>query len=225
MSLEAIGRAAGRHPSTVGYWLTKHGLEAVGRDRHAAKERVGRDVLEALVAEGLTIEGIALRLGVADTTARNWLKKNGLRTHRGQRRNALDESRRSGSRDVEARCSTHGLTRHVVIASERRLRCAKCRSQAVSRRRRKVKEILISEAGGNCILCGYDRNAAALHFHHLDPKTKSFSLGVRGITRSLEKLRAEARKCVLLCANCHAEVEVGAVQLSVKSVPPMRDPK
>jgi hypothetical protein len=28
---------------------------------------------------------------------------------------------------------------------------------------------------------------------------------------ALERLRAEARKCVLLCANCHAEVEAGMV--------------
>jgi hypothetical protein len=29
------------------------------------------------------------------------------------------------------------------------------------------------------------------------------------MTRSLAILREEARKCVLLCANCHAEVEAG----------------
>jgi hypothetical protein len=36
-----------------------------------------------------------------------------------------------------------------------------------------------------------------------------FHLSLRGVTRSLEKLREEARKCVLLCATCHAEVEAG----------------
>ena len=30
----------------------------------------------------------------------------------------------------------------------------------------------------------------------------------------LEKLRAEARKCVLLCSNCHAEVESGTASIS-----------
>jgi hypothetical protein len=33
------------------------------------------------------------------------------------------------------------------------------------------------------------------------------------VTRALDAARAEARKCVLLCSNCHAEVEAGAVQL------------
>jgi len=91
----------------------------------------------------------------------------------------------------------------------------------VARRRRKVKEILIDEAGGACAICGYARHAAALQFHHVDPTTKSFGLGVRGITRSLEALRAEAMKCVLLCANCHVELEVGAVDLPVKSPAPV----
>jgi hypothetical protein len=54
---------------------------------------------------------------------------------------------------------------------------------------------------------------AALQFHHLDPATKHFSLGRKGVARSLEKARAEAQKCLLLCANCHAEVEAGVLGL------------
>jgi hypothetical protein len=76
-----------------------------------------------------------------------------------------------------------------------------------------VKEILVSEAGGKCRLCGYSRSLAALHFHHLDPGGKRFSLGREGITRSLAEMREEAEKCVLLCANCHAEVEAGIVTI------------
>jgi len=82
------------------------------------------------------------------------------------------------------------------------------------RRRRKVKAILIAEAGGRCRLCGYDGHPAALQFHHLDANGKRFSLSQQGVSRSLERARAEARKCVLLCANCHAEVEAGARELS-----------
>ncbi len=75
--------------------------------------------------------------------------------------------------------------------------------------RRKVKAQLIEEAGGRCVLCGYDRYPGALQFHHLDPESKEFGLGLRGVARSLDRCRAEARKCALLCANCHAEVEGG----------------
>ncbi len=55
----------------------------------------------------------------------------------------------------------------------------------------------------------YARCAAALEFHHLDPHDKEFSLAVGGVTRSLDRMRAEAKKCVLLCATFHAEVEAG----------------
>jgi hypothetical protein len=79
--------------------------------------------------------------------------------------------------------------------------------------RRRAKRRLIEAAGGRCVICGYDRYEKALHFHHLDPATKSFGLAMRGQTRAFAKTLAEARKCVLLCANCHAEVEGGVAEL------------
>ena len=71
----------------------------------------------------------------------------------------------------------------------------------------------MAEAGGRCQLCGYDRHPAALQFHHVDPSTKGFALGASGLTRALEVMRREAAKCLLLCSNCHAEVEVGFAAL------------
>lgn len=67
------------------------------------------------------------------------------------------------------------------------------------------------------MLCGYSRFDAALQFHHVDPAAKSFALSREGVTRSLAKARQEAEKCVLLCANCHAEVEGGFVELPLRS--------
>jgi cytochrome c553 len=73
-----------------------------------------------------------------------------------------------------------------------------------------VRRILVAEAGGCCAVCGYDRCAVNLHFHHVDPATKSF--GVTSATgKSLAAYRAEASKCVLVCANCHGEIEAGVV--------------
>ena len=57
--------------------------------------------------------------------------------------------------------------------------------------------------------CAYDSCIAALEFHHLDPSRKRFSVGGRGLGRSLAILRAEAAKCVLVCSNCHVEIEMG----------------
>jgi len=64
---------------------------------------------------------------------------------------------------------------------------------------------------------GYDRHPAALAFHHLDPSAKEHALAAK--VRSIESLRAEASKCVLLCANCHAEVENGAAQVPRSDAP------
>jgi hypothetical protein len=66
---------------------------------------------------------------------------------------------------------------------------------------------LLELFGGKCGSCGYDRNYAALAWHHIDPATKSFELDARSLSnRSRSAVMVEARKCRLLCANCHAEV-------------------
>ncbi len=79
-----------------------------------------------------------------------------------------------------------------------------------------MKEILVAEAGGRCTICGYDRFAGALEFHHVDPMAKRMPLSARGIAYASETLRAEAKKCVLLCANCHAEIENGVAALPLE---------
>lgn len=66
----------------------------------------------------------------------------------------------------------------------------------------------IAAKGGGCQQCGYSRNYAALIFHHRKPSEKSFTLDQRNMAnRSLEICLAELRKCDLLCANCHYEIE------------------
>lgn len=70
------------------------------------------------------------------------------------------------------------------------------------------KNKLLLDKGGRCVRCGYNRCLRALTFHHRDPATKSFPLHVRNCSNhSFQLLAAEAAKCDLLCANCHAEVE------------------
>jgi len=80
----------------------------------------------------------------------------------------------------------------------------------VTRRLQKVKRILVSEAGGRCSVCGYDRCVINLVFHHVDPSLKEFAIST-STGRSLAAYRAEAKKCVLVCANCHGEIEAGVI--------------
>jgi len=64
----------------------------------------------------------------------------------------------------------------------------------------------MAEFGTCCTRCGYDRNYAALTWHHRDRVSKRFEMDMRSLSnRSEDEIRGEARKCVLLCANCHAE--------------------
>lgn len=67
----------------------------------------------------------------------------------------------------------------------------------------KKKSILLHELGGKCTECG-ESHVVALVFHHIDPSTKSFSIG-QNYGKRLNELRYEASKCVILCRNCHKE--------------------
>ncbi len=85
--------------------------------------------------------------------------------------------------------------------------------KAVTERRRKLKLMLVEYKGGQCVTCGYKKCVWAFDLHHIDGSTKEFGLSVRGLTRSWEKLKEEADKCILVCANCHREIHAGITQL------------
>ncbi len=80
-----------------------------------------------------------------------------------------------------------------------------------TKRKEKINLLKI-ERGGKCEICGYNEYLGALDFHHKNNKEKSFAIGHRrGF--SIDKLREEVKKCALLCANCHREVEAGITKL------------
>ena len=79
--------------------------------------------------------------------------------------------------------------------------------QAQQRRGQKRKLELLEIKGKRCSSCGYQKNSAALEFHHENPKEKDFQLDLRSLSnRKWEVIIQEAEKCILLCANCHAEL-------------------
>jgi len=213
MSLEAIGKQVGKHESTVSYWLKKHGLEAARSEEHAPKGKVDPQRLAELVEQGASIQEMGDEFGAGRSTIRYWLRKLGLETERSVRLRETRAACKEGVRRAYFRCRKHGHTAFYA-RPEGGFRCGRCSSEAVSKRRRSLKRKLVEEAGGRCALCGFDAHPATLQFHHLDPASKSFALAEGGLGRGIAQSRAEAEKCVLLCANCHAQVEVG-----VKSVP------
>lgn len=203
-SIESIAREAGRPGSTVGYWIRKYDLASSHAPRHAARGGLDEAELQALVDRDLTVRQIAAETGRSPTTVRYWLRRFGLST--------TTEARRQESRAaLRGICPVHGEAQFVATPAG--ASCGRCRADSVSAWRRRAKQILVGEAGGACAICGYDRCVGALQFHHLDPAQKRFGLGSRGLARAIEVLREEAAKCILLCANCHAEVEAGLTRL------------
>lgn len=118
-------------------------------------------------------------------------------------------------------CKHHGETEFYSYPSRKRYpKCRRCEIERASEARRSIKARLIERFGGGCEICGYDTTPRALHFHHIDPSGKVSTISASGNIRSFERVLEEAEKCVLLCSNCHAEVEDGlAAQCEACSLP------
>jgi transposase len=213
MSLEAIGKRVGKHESTVSHWMKKYGLEAARAKTHAAKGAPAKEELERLLRLGMSLREIAKRMDRSLATIRHWMRKYELKATPHRHGGPQD-----GRRETTLSCRRHGRAT-FVLEGRGYYRCKRCRVEATVRRRHLLKRTLVEEAGGKCILCGYDRCVRALEFHHLDPGAKEFELGQRGCTQSLAALRAEASKCLLLCSNCHAEVEAGITTVPLNLSP------
>jgi hypothetical protein len=84
---------------------------------------------------------------------------------------------------VVRQCRHHGLVvfhRYSNGGGGSVYRCKRCIGEAVTRRHRKLKRLLVDENGGGCAVCGYDRCIGNLHFHHVDPSQKSLALDMAG---------------------------------------------
>jgi transcription elongation factor Elf1 len=159
------------------------------------------------LAQASTLQELAVILGVHPTTARKVLRRLGIETARMRALRENAEAREAGSSIAHRTCATHGPQEFREFGGG--FRCPRCNIERVMERRRTLKAILVQDAGSACRLCGYDRCLRALEFHHRDRDLKDFSIGRQGHTRSLARARAEVAKCVLLCSNCHMEVEAG----------------
>lgn len=105
-------------------------------------------------------------------------------------------------------CKKHGIDfmKPSGLGKNKRMRCSKCNVEKVTKCRQNLKARLVKEFGGKCIKCGYNKSIKALEFHHRDPNTKIFGISTNKTTKSFAKLLEEAKKCDLICANCHREL-------------------
>lgn len=105
------------------------------------------------------------------------------------------------------RCTNCGrVYTHDYRQGHTRRLCNSCRSNRGGREaRHSLKRRLVEIKGGRCESCGYSRCLRALCFHHVDSEFKRFAIAGSHL-RSLETLREELDRCLLLCRNCHAIV-------------------
>lgn len=83
-------------------------------------------------------------------------------------------------------------------------RCKSCLYEFQKERWKDRKRKMLELLGGKCVKCGYCKNTAALHIHHIDPSLKENDwTDLRQMKWS--SIIIELKKCILLCANCHAE--------------------
>jgi hypothetical protein len=78
-------------------------------------------------------------------------------------------------------------------------------NQQARERQTKVRELFLrlkQEMGGRCSKCGYKEEVRILNFHHLN--NGDMKEGNISEMRSEKKIIEEAKKCILLCPNCHA---------------------
>lgn len=80
--------------------------------------------------------------------------------------------------------------------------------------RKRIKIALVKAFGSKCQRCGEEHSVGVFDFHHLNPNEKSFGLGSGSTTRAKSSYAEEAKKCVMLCANCHRYVENDGVDVS-----------
>lgn len=152
-------------------------------------------ILQNLVDEGLSQREIGDRLGKSQASVRHWLKKHGLKTKTILRTSFLCVF--CGESEKELMALRHERPCHTI--------CKSCDNKRAVDRSRENKLKAIDYKGGCCKQCGYNKNPAALSFHHVDPADKDPNFAKMKFW-SFDKIKEELDKCVLVCMNCHAEI-------------------
>jgi hypothetical protein len=81
--------------------------------------------------------------------------------------------------------------RHVALKNERK-------------RRQKIAELIITLKDVPCKDCGIKYPYYVMDFDHKQDKIFGIAKA-RGCTFNLERIKAEAKKCDVVCSNCHRE--------------------
>lgn len=103
-------------------------------------------------------------------------------------------NKKDGLSRVCRMCSREYIRQHYLAHKEYYIKKA-------FRDREKIKDYIRQQKNGPCVDCGMQYPYYVMDFDHKEGK-KEFCLHV-GWRYSLPKIKAEIKKCDLLCANCH----------------------
>lgn len=158
---------------------------------------ITKEKLENYLAENLMKKEIAEKENVTISTVTKWIQKYKLGHSRRSLKNCVicgKELCGSQTKFCSKACGCkNGNLNHQTYSKQQQ-------------RGVKRKLDLIAFRGSKCEKCGYDKNLASLQFHHINPLEKDTNMDMRKLSNStLEWCMNELSKCLVLCANCHAE--------------------
>jgi hypothetical protein len=78
--------------------------------------------------------------------------------------------------------------------------------KAYFKNKKEYRKILHSLKSNGCAICGYNKCDKALDFHHVNPIDKHFPISINSMQYKINRLVNELNKCILLCCNCHREI-------------------
>jgi len=148
-------------------------------------------------------------------TTNEWYSKNKKHSiakstnWRNNNRDRYNESRREKyQEDIEIRREKNRYYYHTVV-KQRRAESPDTKAKdrlAALKRIKKLRECIQQtklDMGGKCNRCSYNEEPRILQFHHINGLKDK--LGNISEMKSQRKIREEAKKCELICPNCHAK--------------------
>ena len=151
--------------------------------------------LEKYINSGLSTREIARKIHKSQTATRYWLKKYGFKTNVKNKKLVYNK---------KLVCNFCGEKNQDDFYSKRN-RCKICHNKSQTQYCNDIKRKSVEYKGGKCELCGYNKNYAALDFHHVDSSKKDINWKTSRHW-GWERLKKELDKCKLVCKNCHAEI-------------------
>jgi len=88
----------------------------------------------------------------------------------------------------------------------------KCKEIQIKINRKKYNDMVFPsfekfKVGIGCAICGYSKCGGCLDFHHVNPEDKKRRITAKMWYSGSNIIIDEMQKCILLCKNCHYEIE------------------